>query len=414
MDLDLAASGNSKAKPAHPAIFMVLLLPYGIMQGYLTVTLAYLYHKAGMPVEDVAALVGLSLLPNIFKFVWGPLIDLTLSVKKWYLIANVTTAAGMFLMGVLTPIAHNFWLLGAVVFVAFFASTFVCLAASSFMAYDTTEETKGRAGGWYNIGGLGGIGLGGAAGLWLAQYVSAAWMVGAGLGIACLFCFFAIPFVKEPESAIRANKVGQNLANLFKDIWLTIKEKAAVLALFLAFLPLGTGAAGSLFAAMATDWHAGVNIVALVTGLLGAGATSIGCLVGGYLCDIMNRQRAYVLFGLAQALCAVGMAFCPHTEIFFVCWTLAYAFANGLAFSGFTAFVLEVIGKGAAATKYNLYAGLANIPIYLVTIADGWGDTKWGPNGTLLIEAACAGAGILLFYLFKALMGKKRVSPAPG
>jgi MFS family permease len=380
------------------------------MQGFLTVTLAYLYRKEGMSVEQISVLVGLQLLPNIFKFIWGPLVDLTLSVKKWYFIANSVASVGLLCMGLLHASAANMLLIEIIIFISFFASTFVGLTVSSFMAYDTSPETKGRAGGFYNMGGLGGIGLGGSAGLVLAQYLPALWMVGAGLGVACMLCCFFIPMVKEPSPAARVKTAGQSLIDLLKDIWVTIKEKAAILALFLSFLPLGTGAAGSLFAAMAKDWHAGVNTVAAITGLIGAAVTMAGCFLGGYLCDIMNRQLAYVLFGIIQAVCALGMALCPHTDLFYAIWALAYSLANGLAYAGFTAFVLEVIGKGAAATKYNLYAGLANIPIFAITIVDGWANTRFGPAGMLEIEALSAGIGIVIFFLVKMMIGTKSSS----
>jgi PAT family beta-lactamase induction signal transducer AmpG len=223
---------NHSPKAAHPVVFMFLILPFGVMQGFLTVTLAYLYRKEGLSVEQIAALVGISLLPNILKFIWGPLVDLTLSVKKWYFIANGVSAAGLLCMGLLPANAANLFLIGIIIFVSFFASTFVGLTVSSFMAHDTSPETKGRAGGYFNIGNLGGIGLGGSAGLVLAQYLPAPWMVGAGLGILCMLCCFFIPLVKEPAAAVRVEKLRQNLRHLLKDIWVTVKEKAAILALF--------------------------------------------------------------------------------------------------------------------------------------------------------------------------------------
>ncbi len=87
------------AKPhrhVHPVVFMFLILPFGVMGGYVTVALAYLYSKAGIPVAQVAALVAVGILPHTWKFAWAPLVDATLSRKKWYAIANVVSAAGIF------------------------------------------------------------------------------------------------------------------------------------------------------------------------------------------------------------------------------------------------------------------------------------------------------------------------------
>jgi PAT family beta-lactamase induction signal transducer AmpG len=398
-------------KQAHPVVFLFQILPFGIMQGYLTVTLAFMYSKSGISVEQVAALVGLSLLPNIFRFLWAPLVDVTLTVKKWYLITNVITALGIFFMGVLHPSSQNIPLLGIIILLSFFAGTFVSLTSTSFMAYDTSPETKGRAGGYFNIGGTGGVGLGGGAGLWMAQRLPSDWMVGTILALVCLLCSFTLLFVKEPVSTIRVKKVTKNITNVLKDVWVTLKAKAGVLALFLALLPLGTGSAGSLFAAMAKDWHADADVVALITGVLGGIVTSIGCLFGGWICDIINRQLAYVLFGASQAICAIGMAYCPHTQVYYIIWTIAYSIANGFAYAGFTAFVLEVIGKGAASTKYNVYGGISNAPIYFMTVVDGWANTHFGPRGLLNTEALCALVAIVLFFVVKRLLGVKTTIP---
>jgi hypothetical protein len=48
----------------HPAVFMFLILPFGVMGGYVTVALAYLFSKAGIPVAQVAALVAVGLVPT--------------------------------------------------------------------------------------------------------------------------------------------------------------------------------------------------------------------------------------------------------------------------------------------------------------------------------------------------------------
>jgi PAT family beta-lactamase induction signal transducer AmpG len=94
-------SNNTIHNPVHPSVFTLLILPFGIMSGYVTVTLAFLFSKEGISVEKVAALVAAVLLPHIFKFVWAPHVDSTFSFKKWYLIANVASALGILATGIL-------------------------------------------------------------------------------------------------------------------------------------------------------------------------------------------------------------------------------------------------------------------------------------------------------------------------
>jgi PAT family beta-lactamase induction signal transducer AmpG len=122
----------------------------------------------------------------------------------------------------------------------------------------------------------------------------------------------------------------------------------------------------------------------------------------------MDRKKAYILFGMIQALCAVGMAFSPATEQMFIVWTSLYALSTGLTYAGFSAFVLEAIGKGAAATKYNVFASLSNAPIYYMIYMDEWSHGKWGAFGMLTTEAIMALFGMILFITIFVSVNKMR------
>ena len=81
----------------HPIVFLFLILPFGAMGGYLSVAIAYQLTQAGVSVEETAALVAASYIPHTWKFLWAPVADITLSRKRWYLLAGVVSAVGIFL-----------------------------------------------------------------------------------------------------------------------------------------------------------------------------------------------------------------------------------------------------------------------------------------------------------------------------
>jgi MFS transporter, PAT family, beta-lactamase induction signal transducer AmpG len=396
-------------------VFLFLILPFGIMAGYVTVALAYLFSQAGIPVERVAALVAVSVIPHTWKFAWAPLVDSLLTRKTWYLLAGVLSAAGLWAIAELPIQASSLPLLTGVVFVSNLAVTFLGMATDSLMAYSTPVDLKGRAGGWFQAGNLGGAGLGGGAGLWLAQRLSNPAMAGGILALVCLACCLALFFVPEPTSTIRENNVLKTLSNVFKDIWSLGRSRAGVVTLFLCLLPIGSGAASNLWSAVAGDWRASVNTVALVTGVLGGILSAAGCLLGGWICDRMDRKTAYVLYGGLQAGCAIGMAVAPHTQEMYIVFTSLYALITGLTYAGFTAFVLEAMGTGAAATKYNVFASLSNTPIYYMTLIDGRAHARWGASGMLDTEATLCLLGMVLFLGVAALIKKgKRPAPLPA
>jgi PAT family beta-lactamase induction signal transducer AmpG len=395
----------------HPSVFLFLIVPFGAMGGYLSVAIGYQLTQAGVSVEEVAALIAASYIPQTWKFLWAPVADTTLSRKTWYLLAGLVSALGIFVTGAVPADAASLPRLYAAVLISMVASTFLAMATESLMVYNTPPELQGRAGGWFQAGNLGGNGLGGGAGLWLAQTLPDPWMAAAAIAVACALCCAALWFVPEPPPLARTGHYGRMLVAVLKDLWRVVRERAGILALLICFLPIGSGAAANLWSAVADDWHASANTVALATGVFSGIVSALGCIFGGYGADKMDRKTAYVLYGLLMAISTVAMALAPRTETMYVVFTLIYAFIQGLTYAGFTAVVLETIGLGAAATKYNLYASLSNMPIAYMTLVDGWAHTRWGAAGLLNVEAAFGVVGIVVF-IGVAMMLPRRALPA--
>ena len=395
-------------KQAHPILFFFFYMPFGIFTGYLSVTLTFLFSKSGISIKQIAGLAAINLLPQIFKFLWAPLVDTTFTIKTWYLISAVLTASAIFATGIVPIKASNLVLFSSMILICSFARSFMSAAINGLAAHDIADNLKGRVGGYNQAGNLGGGAIGGGAGLWLAQHTAFFWLPGATLALICILCCAGLFFIREPVSTIRVKSRRQTLLNVLKDIRQTLKTNRGLLALLLNLIPLGTGAASYLFAGIAKDWHAGADTVALVTGGLGGLAIIIGCLIGGWISDRINKQKAFVLFSLLQALCCVAMAFCPHVPAMYILWTLAYALINGFVNGAYAAFCLEASGRGAAASKFEIYASASYLPLYFMFWMLGLTYAKWGAPGMLNTEALFALLAAALFFGAYRLLKKGR------
>ncbi len=375
-------------------------MPFGAQGGFLTVTLAFGLEKAGVAADTLATLIALSYLPHTWKFAWAPLVDLSWTRRRWYAAATAVTSAGVAAMAGWGGDGTHWGLLTAAVLVANVAATLSGMAAETMMAHGTAEEAKGRAGGGFQAGNLGGQGLGGGLALWLVQGAGLSVQAsGAVLALLCAACMAGLAFVVDPAPQAAAGDLRAALRALWTDLRAVALSRTGALAMAICFLPIGTGAASNLWAAIAGDWQAGAGTVALVNGALTGLASAFGCLVGGQLCDRMDRKRAYCLFGALLAALALAMALWPRTESAFIAFALAYAVLVGMSYAAFSAVVLEAIGGGAAATKYSLLASLSNMPIGYVTWVDGQVYARAGAGAMLATEAALGVAGLGVFLL---------------
>jgi MFS transporter, PAT family, beta-lactamase induction signal transducer AmpG len=420
-----------------------MFVPMGISNGYVTITLGFLLAGAGVGVDAIAVLGNWSLFPQVLKILAAPLVDTTLSNKVWYLIAALTTGLLIAATGFVPQPAAQLALITVLVFAISVASAFSALAADSIMAHATKPEEKGKAGGWSQAGNLGGSAIGGGLGLWLAQnltpggdaalghwltahsgiawfghalswlglHVEAAVIGGTAVGLLCLLSAFALFFVHEPPAGDRGAGFVQSIVNVGNDLWSLIKSRRGLLALVAMTLPISAAAMTQLWPAVAQDWNASGNAVVLINGMLGGVITMVGCIAGGLLCDRMNRMLAFNLFSLVCCLCALAAAFSPRTQDMYVLYVGLYMFITGFCYAAFGAVVLEAIGKGAAATKYNLLASIANVPIMYMAFFDGkahvWSAPAWIPwrGSTLMLvtEAAVPVLGTAIFVSFAYL-----------
>lgn len=386
-----------------PAVFFLLFLPFGTIPGYVSVTLGYLLSRAGVSVEAVAGLVALLVLPHTWKVLWAPMVDTTMSARRWYALAVALAAPCLLAMGLVPPKPGQLALLSVLILAAAIAGTLIGMSAESLMAHTVAADRKGRASGWAQAGNVAGTSIGGGAALWLAVHYSG-WMASGFLALANLVCCAALFFVARPAVRERIGGAWRSLAEVGRDVWSIAGSRIGALTLLLLLLPVGSGGAPHLIAAIASDWNADGDTVALARGVVGGVISLIGCLIGGFLSDRFDRKRAYLLFGIGLAVCAAAMALAPHTPEMFVLFVCLYSFINGFVFAGFSAVVLEAIGAGAAATKFSLMASLANLPAVYMTLLDGWVQTRWGSGALLLSDAILGVAGAAIFLAVAGAM----------
>src|SRR4029077_9389974 len=90
----------------HPFVFFFLVLPYGISSGFVSITLPFVLTRVGFSVALAASIVAVGVSANLWRFLWGPVADLTLTARRWYLLGLGTSAATLVILALL-PLHQN-------------------------------------------------------------------------------------------------------------------------------------------------------------------------------------------------------------------------------------------------------------------------------------------------------------------
>jgi PAT family beta-lactamase induction signal transducer AmpG len=393
--LDEAHAGAGVVR--YPIIFAVLFAPFGISSGYVSVTLAFLLARAGLPTAVVATLIALSVFPQTWKMLWAPLVDTVGNPKLWYGLGTATVGATILAMSVLPMTRGEVPVFSAMIIFSSVASTLVSMSTEIFMANQTPPELRGRASGWSQAGNLGGNGIGGGIGLLLAEHVSSPWVSGAVLAAICFACWGGMVALPKLHRVAREHSYLRELWGVLVDVWEVVKSRLGYLALVIMILPIASGAMP--WSAVASEWHASGDLVALVNGIGNGLASMAGAMLAGFICDRMDPKRAYCLFGILVGLASAALILVPRTPSMFAVFVLLYWAMVGMGYTGYAAIVLEAIGKKSAATNWNLMAALSNAPITFMSVFDGRVHDKYGTNAMLLGELVLPAVAIAAFVV---------------
>lgn len=397
-------------KYTKPVYIFFLIMPMGISQGFVTVTLPFLLTQKGFPVSLTAGIVAIGLSANLWRFVWGPIVDLSLSLHKWYWLSLLACIASVLLLCFIPLTVKNATLLSIIVFISQVAGTTTLLPINGLMAKRIRENKKGAASGWYQAGNLAGTGIGGGVGLWLATHYN---LILAGIVLCVVSIFFAMVMLLIKDIPYRKEKtIVYEIKGMSKDILAMIKLPVALFVMTLIIMPIGTGAMANVWSAVAKDWKTDADTVVLVTGLLCGGVSALGCIAGGFIADRWGVWDAYLGIGVVCALVTVLIAVFPYHPATYISGVLIYGFCTGLMYAAYTAVILFVIGKKHTATKFSLMSSLGNLPVVYMTTFDGWTHDKFGSRYMLTAEAVVGIIFVIIFLVVLQQMRKKNMIPA--
>jgi MFS family permease len=129
----------------------------------------YLLRKNGMAVDQIATIVAIALMPQVWSFLWSPLADVGFRRRSWLLVSAI--GAGLAATSAILNIHGSHLVLTALLFLM---NAFGGLVSSTCGALLTAvpESLRGRSAGWYSGGNLGAGAIGSGLFIWLGDHAS--------------------------------------------------------------------------------------------------------------------------------------------------------------------------------------------------------------------------------------------------
>jgi PAT family beta-lactamase induction signal transducer AmpG len=378
-----------------PWLFGFLGVPNGLANAITVILIPYLLRRQGVAVDRIAEIVALASIPNVWYFLYSPVVDFGLRRRTWILLSAST--AGLCAAFAVLSSAESLAVLTVLLFASGAVGSLISSANGALLSF-LHPSVRGRASGWYQAGNLGGGTVGGGVAIWLADRVNLPLLA---LSVIVLIVLPATAAFLIEEASPQRRAVIPLFTDLFDDLRDVLWSRRTLVGLVFFLSPVGSAAVANLASGLGPDYHAPPSEVMWISGIAGGLLSAFGSLVGGFVCDRMNRMLAYALSGGLSALFAVYLAFAPAKPWTYGLGYSCYSIAAGFAYAVFTALVLEVLGhrRHAAGTAYSLFVATGNVPILYMTWLDGVGYKYGAVRGLMTVDAFANGMGALVLLL---------------
>ena len=389
-----------------PWLFVLLPLPYGVYLGYIQTPLPYLLRQSGYPVDRIGSTESLILLPMALYFLWSPIVDFGLRRRTW--IVLLAAISGALLLAAILLLGEHALLATHLLCAGFAVNLMTTACAGGLLAAAGDAEVKATGAAWMQGGMLAATALGGAALLALARALPALATAIIAAVLVAVPAVVALTIPEPPAQAARGNLL-RKLRSLLVEMKQTLLSRKALPGLLLLVAPVGSGAAQSLFAAMAQDYHVSERGVVLLNGLGGGILTMLGAFAAVLAPPRWDRRITYAVAGAVCACSGIFLAAAPMRPWSYFLGVGAYMLTTGTCYAFFLGVVMVTLGEPgqSASSRYTLLVSLGNLPIVYMTRVESLGYRALGPRAIPGLDAL--GNLLVAFLVVLWLVHAKRV-----
>ncbi len=386
-------------------ILAVPVITFGMMAGFIIVTLPQMLAAEGVSGGHIAVDVAIITSPGFWIFLLAPFLDVRFRRRTYALVFGfLAVAANAF--AVLHHSSESE--LVALMLVGYSSLALYGAAQGGWTGSLINKEQDSRLGAWVTAANIGG----GGAGILLSGFVTQ--HLAPVHAAAVIFAAFLAPlavFPLIPAPPPDKTLASESFLRFARAVASLLKRREVLVALTLFALPSASFALTNVLGGIGKDFHASPGLVSFIGGAGSILAGVWGCSLVPSLAKRFPLRPLYLVIGLVGAGFTLSLLLLPRAP-----WTYGVAFLGenifqAAAFATGFAVIYEVIGPGnpLAATIFALLSAAMNFPIDYMEVIDGHGYDWRGVTGAFLADAVLSGAVCVLlwFVLFRALQVQK-------
>ena len=350
-----------------------------------------------------------------FKFVWAPVVDrfdvpvlarLLGRRRAWMIVAQLTVAAGLLLIGLSDPSTSLGLTIAGALLTAFAGAT-QDIVVDGWRIDAAPTEKQGTMAATYQLGYRFALMASGAGALYIAEFVDwqAAYWTMAGLVSVGIIAVLLAPVVdRDRGDSARGFSVRGAVVEPFADLVRRYGLALLVILPVVALYRLPDFIAGVMANPLYIDVGFSLTDIANVSKLYGVWIGLAGAFAGGMLLPVLGLRTALVLGAIAASGSNVMFALLAlqGADILFLILAISIDnFASGFAGSVLIAYMSGLTGPGFAATQYALLSSLYALPGKLVAGLSGFMVDSFG-YPAFFIATSCVGIPVAILAFFAA------------
>ena len=409
MTAAVPAPAESRGRRAPPFAFAFLHVCTGWPYGIIGLVVGNRLTAVGVPVRETAAMVAAATLAFSLEFVWAPLVDATLTRRRWYIIGACVMCSCLAALLSAPWRPDTVRLLTVLAFLSCSGAALASAAIKGLMAHEVAQRQLGEASAFYTAGGYFAKAVGAAATLWMLAHVTSRPLVG----------LLSVSAAAVPAAAIALASAARPLPlcqftvafrATLADVLGFLRTRHGAAIGVLCLMPFGSGTAAGLIGAVAHEWHVtadelGAWIAASAFGTIG------GAALAGWLSLRIGGWKTYLLLGSMSIIAITALALTPRVPAAFLGIEFLYRGLTGGSYAAVLGLVMTAIGKGAASTKAAVMWSLFNFAVVLPTMLEGHVHDRLGTTAMLLTDAALGVAGLAVLLAVLRLLSFRFEDP---